>query len=106
MLLFLQSYLPVCIYILLIILLIYGIILMMRLINLIDRANVILDDVENKVSSLNGLFNLIDFTTNKVELFTDRFFDISSIITSRILKSNKKRKKKNKKEEGEDTFYE
>jgi len=104
MLLFLQSYLPICIFILLIILLIFGIILVIRLINFIDRANVILDDIENKVSSLNGLFNLIDFTTNKVELFSNRFFDLGSMITSRLLKKGKKRK--NKKEKGEDINYE
>ena len=101
MLLFLQSYLPVCVNILLIILIIFVIILVLRIINFIDRANVILDDIESKVGSLNGLFNLIDFTTNKVESFTNRFFDLSSIFASRILKSKKKRKNNKEKENDE-----
>ena len=94
--LFLQSFLPICVYILLIILIIVGIILGVRLIDLIDRANNILDDVETKVESLNGIFNLIDFTTNKVEGFTSKAVDLSGKLIKRVLK------KKNNKEEDED----
>ena len=86
--LFLQSFLPICIYFLLIILIIIGIILGMRLIELIDRANNVLDNVETKVNSLNGLFNIIDFTTNKVEGFTARATDLGSKIVKRVLKKN------------------
>ena len=92
MLLFMQCYLPIIIYLLLIFLLIVCIILGIRLINFIDRATGVLDNVEDKVNSLNGLFNAVDFTTSKIEGFTDRLFDFGSIISSKLLKKNKKKK--------------
>jgi len=93
MLVFLQSYLPICIYILLIILIIIGIILGVKIICLIDRANEVLDDIGGKISSLNGIFSIIDFTTNKVEGFTNRCFNIGSMIVSKMLRKDKKKKK-------------
>ena len=88
--LFLQTFLPICVYFLLIILIIVGIILGVRLIDLIERANSVLDNVEGKVNSLNGFFNILDFTTNKVEGFTARVFDLSSKLVKKALKNKKK----------------
>ena len=62
---FLEVYLPICVNILLIILLIVGIVLGVRLINVMNRVNELIDNVEAKVNSLNGLFNVINFTTDK-----------------------------------------
>jgi len=87
--LFLQTFLPICVYFLLIILIIVGIILGVRLIDLIERANSVLDNVEGKVNSLNGFFNILDFTTNKVEGFTARVFDLSSKLVKKALKNKK-----------------
>ncbi len=97
---FLQVYLPICIYILLIILLVVGIILGVRLINVMNKVDEILENVEGKVNSLNGLFGVIDFTTSKISNFNDRFFDLFTGLISKIGKRHKAR------DEMEDEDYE
>ncbi len=89
MLEFFQSYLPVVIYVLLIILLIVGIILGIRLIGAMDKVDNVLDNIEKKVNSLNGLFNVIDFTTDKISAFTDRVVDAFTGLISRIGRKKK-----------------
>ena len=81
--LFLQTFLPIVIYILLIILLIVGIILGIRSIQTLNKVDKVVDDVNDKVQSLNGLFNLIDYTTDKIVSVTDRVVDgVSGFIGS------------------------
>ena len=87
---FLSAYLPICIYILLIILLIVGIILGIRLINTADKLNDLLDDTKGKVDSLNGLFNVIDFTTDKIANFSDSIINLTSRLVSHVGKKKKK----------------
>lgn len=81
---FLELYLPIVIYILLIILLIIGIILGMRLISAMDKVDTVLDNVQRKVNSLNSLFSVIDFTTDKISAFSDKVVDVVSGFISRI----------------------
>ena len=101
MLEFFQLYLPIIIYILLIILLVIGIILGVRLLGAMDKVDTVLDSIQKKVDSLNGLFNVIDFTTDKISAFSDRVVDLVSGFISRI-----GRKKKPKYESEEDDYYE
>lgn len=68
---FLGEFLPIVVYILLIIILIIGIILGIKLIITMDKVEKVVDDVNEKVQSLNGFFSLIDFTTDKIALFSD-----------------------------------
>jgi len=89
MLEFFQTYLPIVVYFLLIILLIVGIILGIRLIGAMDRVDSILDSVEAKVNSLNGLFSVIDFTTDKISAFSDRVVDVISGFLSKIRRKKK-----------------
>ena len=78
---FLQTFLPIVIYFLLIILLIVGIILGIRSIQTLNKVDKVVDDVNDKVQSLNGFFNLVDFTTDKIVSLTDRIVDgISGLI--------------------------
>ena len=72
---FLEVYLPACVNILLIVLLIVGIVLGVRLINTLNRINEVIDNVEAKVNSLNGLFNVINFTTDKITAIGDRVIE-------------------------------
>ena len=72
---FLQTFLPIIIYILLIILLIVGILLGIRSIQTLNKVDKVVDDVNDKVQSLNGFFNLIDYTTDKIVSVTDRVVD-------------------------------
>ncbi len=92
MLEFFQIYLPIVVYILLIILLIIGIILGVRLIGAMDKVDEVLNNVQKKVDSLNGLFSVIDFTTDKISAFSDRVVDTISGFFSRIGKWRKKPK--------------
>ena len=95
-------YLPIVVYILLIILLIVGIILGIRLLNAMDKVDEVLDNMQRKVNSLNGLFSVIDFTTDKISAFSDKVVDVVSGFIGRFTR------KKNKKriEESEEEDYE
>lgn len=99
MLEFFQVYLPIIVYILLIILLVIGIILGVRLINAMDKVDNLIDNVQGKVDSLNGLFNVIDFATDKISAFSDRTVDVLSGLLSKI-----GRKKRPKIKEEEDDY--
>ncbi len=88
---FLQTALPIVIYILLIILLIVAIILGIKSIKTMDKLDKVVDDVNDKVQSLNGLFSLIDFTTEKVVTITDKITDALGGIFGRLF--NKRRRK-------------
>ena len=102
MLEFFQVYLPIFFYFLLIILLIVGIILGIRLLNAMDKVDEVLDNMQRKVNSLNGLFSVIDFTTDKISAFSDKVVDVVSGFIGRFTR------KKNKKriEESEEEDYE
>lgn len=88
------SFLPIVIYLLLIVILIIGIILGIQSINAMKKVNKVVDDVNNKVESLNGLFSLIDYTTDKLSTFSDMLVEGVSGIISKLF-----HRKKNKEEE-------
>ena len=92
------TFLPLVIYILLIILLLVGIILGIKTIITMNKVEKVVDNVNEKVESLNNVFNLIDFTTDKLAAFTDRIVDIAGSIFSKLL-LKKKRKKDDYEEE-------
>ncbi len=94
------SFLPIIIYILLIILLVIGIILGIKSIITIKKVEKVVDDVNEKVESLNGMFQIIDFTTDKIVSLTDKVIDGVSTLASKLF--FKKKVKKIKKEENED----
>lgn len=95
----LQVYLPIVIYVLLIILIIVGIILGIRLLGAMDKVDEILENVEGKVNSLNGLFNVIDFTTDKISNFSDRVVDLVSGLFYRVSSFASSRRKKKEKDD-------
>ena len=89
------SFLPIIIYVLLIILLIIGIILGIKSTITINKVEKVVDDVNEKVESLNGLFQIVDFTTDKLVSITDKVIDGVSSLASKLFF----RKKKNKEDE-------
>lgn len=90
---FLQIFLPIVIYFLLIIILIVGIILGIKFIRTTTKIEKVVDDVNDKVQSLNGLFSIIDFTTDKIVGLTDKLVDkISLLISKLFFRRNKERK--------------
>lgn len=91
---FLQILLPIIIYILLIIILIVGIILGIKTIRAVDRMEQVVEDVNQKVKSLNSLFHIIDFTTDKLVSLSDVLVDkLSQIVTNLFFNKKKKSKK-------------
>lgn len=93
------SFLPIIIYILLIIILIIGIILGIKSIITIKKVEKVVDDVNEKVESLNGLFHIVDFTTDKIVMLTDKVVDGISGIASKLF--FRKKIKNTKEEENE-----
>lgn len=97
----LGNVLPVLLYFLGSILLIVLIILGIKLIQTIDKANALLDDVENKVKTLNGFFNMVDSVSGTLSVVGERIVDnVTGLISSFL---HKRRKKK---EEKENDLYE
>lgn len=93
---FVNVFLPVLMYSLLSVLIVVLIVLGIRLLDTVNRVNKLLDDVEKKMDSMNGLFNVMDFVTTKATIVTDT---IASTIMGAV--SNLVKKRKQKKEDVE-----
>lgn len=93
---YLSALLPIIIYILLIVLIVVAIIVSIKMIFTITKVDELIDDVNEKLSSFDKLFNIIDFTTDRFGVITEAIF---SFITSKIKKVTRTKRKKNKKEE-------
>lgn len=91
---FLDALLPIIIYILLIVLIILLIIIAVKVIKTMDKVNVIVDNVNDKVESLDNLFYIIDGASSKFSLLTSRFIDFIVGLYDKIF-----RKKENGKED-------
>ncbi len=89
------DFLPLVIYFLLIIFLTIGIILGVKFIITLNKVEKVVDDVNKKVQTLNGFFHIIDYTTDKIALATDKVVDgIVSLFNKLIIKRKKKKIKK------------
>ena len=66
-----MEFLPIIIYILLIIFLVVGIILGIRFISLLGRAQRLVDNVNQKIRSLDGVFQIVDTATDKIVYIAD-----------------------------------
>lgn len=93
----LNETLPVVIYLLLIVLLVVVIVIGIKLIFTMNKVDLLLDDVAKKVHSLDRIFNMIDYTTDKVTMISDT---VVNFITSKLKKIIKF--KKNDEEDEED----
>lgn len=91
----LSDILPILLYILLSVLVVVLIILTIRLIKTLGKVNKVVDDVANKSSKLDGVFNFIDTTTDTLTLLSDKF---SSFVATRISSLFKKKKGNDKNE--------
>jgi len=72
---FLLDFLPIIIYILLIVLISVCIYFILKAIKIADRVDALLEDVETKLGSLNAFFKVIDFTTEKINAIGERIVD-------------------------------
>ena len=72
---FLLDFLPIIIYILLIVLISVCIYILLKASKTIDKVNFLLEDVEMKLSTLDAFFNAINWTTEKINIITERIVD-------------------------------
>ena len=98
---YLSESLPIIIYILLIVLIILLIVISVKVIKAMDTVQGIVDDVDDKVQSLNGFFHIIDTATDKIALISDRMIDIITGILHKVFKPKRKSKKKEEELENE-----
>ncbi len=84
-----NTFLLMMLYILGSILLVVLIVLGIKLIITINKIDSIVDDINGKVSKLNGLFQIIDVTTDKLALLSDKLVDSISFLVRKIFVRNK-----------------
>lgn len=85
----LNETLPVVIYLLLIVLLVVVIVIGIKLIFTMNKVDLLLDDVTKKVHSLDRVFNMIDYTTDKVTMISDTVVNFITSKLKRIVKFKK-----------------
>ena len=78
--------LTVVLYVLGSILLVVLIILGVKLIKTMNKIEIVVDDITKKVKTLDGFFSLVDMTTDKLALLSDRFVDVISSLIKRLFK--------------------
>ena len=86
---YLNEMLPIIIYFLLIVLLVVAIIVGVKLIFTITKVDELIDDVTEKLSSFDRLFNVINFTTDRFGVISETIYNI------KVKKISKTKKKKN-----------
>ncbi|MDD4283068.1 MAG: hypothetical protein PHX03_04680 [Bacilli bacterium] len=95
-----ESFFPFILYLLLIILVVVLIILILKLIRTVGKVDQVVEDVNYKVNKLNGLFEIIDYTTDTLVSFNDKIINfISNGITSFFKRKSRKKKKGEKENE-------
>ena len=82
--------LPVIIYALLIILIVALIIFVVKAFRTLEKIDTTIDDVNSKMSKLNGLFNIVDRSADTINMLTDKMV---VAVTSGIAKLFKKKDK-------------
>ena len=92
----LNTFLPILLYILGIILMVILIILGIKAIQMMDKMDRIMDNIGDKVNSLNGMFAVINKTTDSIDLISSKVVGVVTNTIGRLFRRKKK----------EDTYYE
>ena len=92
---------PVILNGLLIILVIVLIVLVIKVIKTLKNVDAVVEDVNKKVKTLDGLFNVIDTTTDALSGLGDKFASIIANGISSILTIKKKKEKKEEEKDDE-----
>lgn len=88
---FLIEFLPIAIYFLLIILIIIGIIIGIKLIITMNKVESIIENVETKVNSLNGVFNILEMASCKISGVYERITDFFIGLADKLFFKKKER---------------
>ena len=81
--------LSMILYILGSILIIVLIVLSIKLIITMNKIENVVDYISNKVDSLNGLFSIIDFTTDKLAMISEKVTNGITLFIDKIFKKGK-----------------
>ena len=87
----LLEFLQILLYLLGSILLVVLIILGIKLIITMNKIEVVVDDISIKVGKLNGLFSVIDATTDKLSILSDKMVDAVSVLIRKVFKRKKRK---------------
>ena len=91
----LEAFFTTMLYILGSTLLIVLIILGIKLIITMNKIENVVDDINVKVDKLNGLFNIIDYTTDKLAIVIDKMVEgVSYVLKKMFFKKNKNKEEK------------
>ena len=90
-----HDFLEVMLYILSSILLVVLIILGIKMIITMNKIENVVDNITVKVNKLNGLFNVIDATTDKLSMVSDKMVDSISSLVSKIFERKKRKEDDN-----------
>ncbi len=80
----LAHFLPIIVYILLIVFLVICIIIGIKVVKAMDKIDRIADNIEGKVNSLNGIFSVVDKTANRLNAAYDKTSGLFSKIVSKV----------------------
>lgn len=86
-----EQLLLIILYLLGSILLVVLIILGIKLINTMNKIQNVVDDINKKVDSFDGLFSIIDNTTDKLALLSDKMIDGVTFLLKKIFKPRKRK---------------
>lgn len=87
----LTEVLPVIIYILLIILIVVLIVFMAKAFATLKKLDTTIDDVNAKMSKLNGVFTIVDRSADAINTVTDKMVDFVSNGIGKLLKKRTKK---------------
>lgn len=87
----LLEFLQILLYMLGSILLVVLIVLGIKLIITMNKIEVVVDDISIKVGKLNGLFSVIDATTDKLSILSDKMVDAVSVLIRKVFKRKKRK---------------
>lgn len=76
----------IILYLVLIILIVTSIVAIIKIIKTINKVNTAVDDVMWKANKLNGLFNIIDTTTDAISSFSDKIINGLSNMIIKFIK--------------------
>lgn len=86
-----KEILPIILYILLIILVIVLIVFIIRMFKTLNKVDKVVDDVNEKVNKLDGVFNIIDATADGLSTISDKFVNFLTTKLFGLFRSKKKK---------------
>ncbi len=87
-----MDFISIILYISLIILIIVLIVLVIKAISTLEKVDKVVDDISEKSSKLNGVFNIIDGATDVVSSFSDSVVNVISSGVDKLFTRKKGKK--------------